>query len=559
MLNPQLFNAALMGLDAGPLPPPPPPLAEAVARLPPAEALPRAYDLLALAYGSDRSGARLESNGDWQPIPPAPAPDARVLPAPARRVLAAWLEQDEHDYLDYALATLKRSGHCLDEASLQQLLLRGEVKRLKGRLGLLDDRGRWLLTQLGAELPNDLRTELGSAPTTPAPDADPLLELDFSGRRAHLSSLRRENPEAARLRVEEIWKGAPANHRLAYLELLRDNLSPADAPFIEACLKDRSSNVRETAGLLLARLPDSASTRALEGWLRQTLSHDKAGWHMTPLAFSKEMKALGLEEISSDKNESDDNFLRRQLIHRVHRLEFWLEMTHSADVAELAETLIRTPLAQRYFEHGWLSSSQSYNGWLSELGTAFLVEYLSRQPTLGHHKDTKMWLLKQLNSAQRERVLAAQAEHNPHLKLLFQRPEEFFLGHSAAARRWENMDFSLLTDFNDDTGEPWGERYSLLVLYAVRHCDSYVYYQHSQQRHAALPLSASPTLRALAVAFREQPPAPQPADDPAEVGGGNSALVRQMMRERQLLDSFGRVLAFYESRLQFDDALAAKA
>ena len=32
-----------------------------------------------------------------------------------------------------------------------------------------------------------------------------------------------------------------------------------------------------------------------------------------------------------------------------------------------------------------------------------------------------------------------------------------------------------------------------------------------------------------------------------------------MMQERQLLDSFGRVLAFYESRLQFDDALAAKA
>ena len=86
---------------------------------------------------------------------------------------------------------------------------------------------------------------------------------------------------------------------------------------------DRSSNVKETARRLLCSLPDSELVKIYEELLRGKLHFNfLLGWSYDKIEFTPEMKKLGLEEVSSNKNEKDDRFLLRQLAERVP-LSFW--------------------------------------------------------------------------------------------------------------------------------------------------------------------------------------------------------------------------------------------
>ncbi|WP_445401644.1 DUF5691 domain-containing protein [Streptomyces sp. LE64] len=122
-------------------------------------------------------------------------------------------------------------------------------------------RARWL-----AGLNPDWRFVLraGAAGTDPVAGEGPEAvrrrwrEGLFAERAALLESLRLRDPDAARALLVEGWAQERAEDRLMFLDALRTGLGPADEPFLEAALTDRSRNVRATAAELLAGLPRSA-------------------------------------------------------------------------------------------------------------------------------------------------------------------------------------------------------------------------------------------------------------------------------------------------------------
>jgi hypothetical protein len=81
---------------------------------------------------------------------------------------------------------------------------------------------------------------------------------DRQDRLAVLASLRATDPDEARRLVALTWSGEDAKDRAAIVELLAVGLGPADEPFLEAALDDRSKVVRPAAAELLHRLPGSA-------------------------------------------------------------------------------------------------------------------------------------------------------------------------------------------------------------------------------------------------------------------------------------------------------------
>ena len=96
-------------------------------------------------------------------------------------------------------------------------------------------------------------------------------------------------------------------------------LSKSDEAFLqEIVATDRSSNVKETARRLLCSLPDSKLVKIYENYCGGNyISISFWDGRMIRLNLTPEMKKLGLEEVSSNKNEKDDRFLLRQLAERV--------------------------------------------------------------------------------------------------------------------------------------------------------------------------------------------------------------------------------------------------
>ncbi len=75
---------------------------------------------------------------------------------------------------------------------------------------------------------------------------------------ALLTALRARHPALARDLLAGTWTTERAEDRLMFLDSLRTGLQPADEPFLEQALSDRSRNVLATAAELLSSLPDSA-------------------------------------------------------------------------------------------------------------------------------------------------------------------------------------------------------------------------------------------------------------------------------------------------------------
>jgi hypothetical protein len=130
-------------------------------------------------------------------------------------------------------------------------------------LALAGPRGLWL-----AGLNPDWKFALRAGPAGAAPgtaggeDPETVRRLWdeglFAERVALLTRMRLAEPAAALELLDSTWRGERAEDRLMFLDSLRTGLGPADEPFLEEALSDRSRNVRATAAELLSALPGSA-------------------------------------------------------------------------------------------------------------------------------------------------------------------------------------------------------------------------------------------------------------------------------------------------------------
>ncbi|MFG3248349.1 DUF5691 domain-containing protein [Streptomyces sp. NPDC048187] len=212
---------------------------------------------------------------------PAPEDPRPPLPAAAARRLTTLLGDrpgtagggrrgsapDLMELLPQWLATANARGFAAPPQALPALLdaARGRTDLRPAALRFAGPRALWL-----ARLNPDWRFALrasaaasGDVSLPPGSGAAPRVrrlwdEGLFAERVALLSSLRAHDPAGARALLASTWATERAEDRLMFLDSLRTGLEPADEPFLEQALTDRSRNVRATAAELLTALPHSA-------------------------------------------------------------------------------------------------------------------------------------------------------------------------------------------------------------------------------------------------------------------------------------------------------------
>jgi hypothetical protein len=170
---------------------------------------------------------------------------------------------DLTELLPQWLVAANRHGYRAPAALLPELLdaARSRTDLRPEALVLAGPRGLWLAHR-NPDWKFALRgTPGGSAPPdTAGPEAVQRLweEGLFAERVTVLTAVRRRDPAAALTLLGSTWAAERAEDRLMFLDSLRTGLSPADEPFLEQTLSDRSRNVRRCAAELLSALPGSA-------------------------------------------------------------------------------------------------------------------------------------------------------------------------------------------------------------------------------------------------------------------------------------------------------------
>ncbi|MER0247194.1 DUF5691 domain-containing protein [Streptomyces sp. HSW2009] len=268
----ELVAAALLGTDRRTPPVAPRPGQEAATAL---------LEAAALHTVQHRAGLRpAAARPRPAPAPDDPRPD---LPAAARVRLAMLLTEragtggggsrtapDLAELLPQWLSAANGHGYRAPSALLPALLdaARARTDLRPAALALAGPHALWL-----ARLNPDWKFALrggpaGGAGASDAAASDAALDAAatrqiweeglFAERVALLAALRRQDPAAARELIAGTWAAERAEDRLMFLDSLREGLTPADEPFVEQALSDRSRNVRSTAAELLSALPDSA-------------------------------------------------------------------------------------------------------------------------------------------------------------------------------------------------------------------------------------------------------------------------------------------------------------
>ncbi|MFI8926464.1 DUF5691 domain-containing protein [Streptomyces sp. NPDC053474] len=207
---------------------------------------------------------------------PAPEDPRPVVPPAARRRLASLLADhpaagggrrgtapDLMELLPQWLALAIDRGFAAPPELLPALLAaaRGRTDLRPQALAFAGPRALWL-----AGLNPDWKFALRAAPhRAAATGTQARAEVErrwqeglFAERVALLTTLREHDPAAGRELLADTWATERAEDRLMFLDSLRTGLGPADEPFLEQALRDRSRNVRATAAELLSALPTSA-------------------------------------------------------------------------------------------------------------------------------------------------------------------------------------------------------------------------------------------------------------------------------------------------------------
>lgn len=256
-----LVTAALLGtarrpVDVSTLPGP---VAARLATVPagaePDDPAVRLLSAAALATVYRRAGARPVPAPP--PLPAAPEDEAAPVGRAAAARLAGLLDGDRADLLAEWLRAAAAAGRRVPaellpavlDAAVRTRALVPDVAAVLGR------RGAWLAA-LRADWSRVLATAV--APADAAPDGRDWTHGDATARRRYLAAARRRDPRAATALLDASWSTETGPDRLALLAVLDAELSEADGPLLERALDDRRRDVRDTAALLLSRLPGSA-------------------------------------------------------------------------------------------------------------------------------------------------------------------------------------------------------------------------------------------------------------------------------------------------------------
>lgn len=213
-------------------------------------------------------------------LPASPAAESRNAPQSVllQTLMNEALEHGPQNLLAPMFHALNEAGVRLPYALLVPALNAGRQSTdLRTWLTpVLGERGRWLAT-----LNPQWAYANGVQETA---NADQIwLEGSLEQRVALLRGERESDAGQARVRLEGSLKELSAKERVPMVMALEIGLAMDDEPLLEKLLADRSKEVRENAARLLSRLPQSAHSLRITGWLQAMLSQTGKGeWQIEP-------------------------------------------------------------------------------------------------------------------------------------------------------------------------------------------------------------------------------------------------------------------------------------
>ena len=257
-------------------------------------------------------------------ISPAPAEEKEYCSIAASQILKDILIEESIPLLQYWLEHCDSKQRIIKPETLPVLL---EIGRQYKNLQVLvasccGKRGEWLSgfneawnfssTQTGEELWQ-----------TGTPEQ----------RKIVFKETRKINPALAREWLQKTWPQEDANTKTGFLELMPENISEEDIPFLESLSAEKSKKVKEEAITLLKQIPGSAIVKQYQELLQLsvTIKKEKALLGMVskkslqfklPATFDETIFKTGIEKLSSSKEISDEEFIIYQLIQSVPP-SFW--------------------------------------------------------------------------------------------------------------------------------------------------------------------------------------------------------------------------------------------
>lgn len=359
--------------------------------------------LLAQINDSDREGFLLtaasvvslyRSAGVAPPADTQPAPEVCDLDELSRasaksgQHLALMFEGEFRELLPEWLAAMKKARKRVPEEYLPAVLVHGATESsLRGMIvDVLGRRGEWLAAQ-HPEWQYATRRDEKDVWETGSREERLLL----------LENLRAVDPAKARELLVTTWPQESAKDRVVFLEKLGAGVSPADEPFLNEALQDRSVEVRRAARALLARLPNSDFSRRLQELAKQLLSFKKpligkarieVALPEDPLAW---LKANGIEIDSPPKNAAKSAgpkaWSLKELVSLVpirYWSELWqkspIEIVRAGDESEWRESFMLGFVAavQRDRDPDWIEALVTFTA--SEPKQVPLLELVSYLP-----------------------------------------------------------------------------------------------------------------------------------------------------------------------------------
>ncbi len=147
-------------------------------------------------------------------------------------------------------------------------------------------------------------------------------------RKIYLQKGRQHDAAKGRELIQEVWTQENANSKAELLKTLSVGLGEEDTEWLESLLTDKSSKVKDEAMKLLKRLPDSSLVQKYWNIVKRSV-HIKKEKGLLGIGtkttldiqlvpdIEESIFKSGIEKISSQKKESDENFILHQLISSV--------------------------------------------------------------------------------------------------------------------------------------------------------------------------------------------------------------------------------------------------